>query len=104
MDVKISILTVETAQLRPNPWNTNIVGAQNFDKLKNSIDRLGFFKPILVRDMEDGTYQILGGEHRWRAAIEQGMQSEPVFWVGGNCRYSFCEQGWRQRLEGGCFQ
>ncbi|APM29218.1 ParB/RepB/Spo0J family partition protein [Klebsiella michiganensis] len=82
MDVKISILTVETAQLRPNPWNTNVVGAQNFDKLKNSIDRLGFFKPILVRDMEDGTYQILGGEHRWRAAIEQGMASVPVTSVG----------------------
>jgi hypothetical protein len=46
MDIKISILTVETALLRPNPWNTNVVGARNFDKLKNSIDRLGFFKPI----------------------------------------------------------
>ena len=82
MDVKIRILTAETSLLRPNPWNTNVVGAMNFDKLKNSIDRLGFFKPILVRDMPDGTYQILGGEHRWRAAVEQGMATVPVTTVG----------------------
>lgn len=82
MDIKISILTVETTLLRPNPWNTNVVGARNFDKLKNSIDRLGFFKPILVRELLDGTYEILGGEHRWRAAIEHGMAAVPVTSVG----------------------
>ncbi|MBR7437422.1 ParB/RepB/Spo0J family partition protein, partial [Klebsiella pneumoniae] len=43
MDVKITILQVEVARLRPNPWNTNSVGAQNFEKLKGSIEKLGFF-------------------------------------------------------------
>ncbi|HBX7361657.1 TPA: chromosome partitioning protein ParB, partial [Klebsiella pneumoniae] len=62
--------------------NTNVVGARNFDKLKNSIDRLGFFKPILVRELLDGAYEILGGEHRWRAAIEHGMAAVPVTSVG----------------------
>lgn len=42
MDVKITILQVEVARLRPNPWNTNSVGAQNFEKLKGSIEKLGF--------------------------------------------------------------
>ncbi|MDH8217342.1 ParB/RepB/Spo0J family partition protein, partial [Klebsiella pneumoniae] len=40
------------------------------------------FKPILGRELLDGTYEILGGEHRWRAAIEHGMAAVPVTSVG----------------------
>lgn len=82
MDVKITILQVEVANLRPNPWNTNSVGAQNFEKLKGSIEKLGFFKPILARELDGGIFEILGGEHRWRAAMEQGISTVPVISVG----------------------
>ena len=57
MDVKITILQVDVANLRPNTWNTNSVGAQNFEKLKGSIEKLGFFKPILARELEDGFFE-----------------------------------------------
>lgn len=82
MGVKITILQVEVARLRPNPWNTNSVGAQNFEKLKDSIEKLGFFKPILARELDGGQFEILGGEHRWRAAMEQGISTVPVISVG----------------------
>lgn len=82
IDVKITILQVEVARLRPNPWNTNSVGAQNFEKLKGSIEKLGFFKPILARELDGGQFEILGGEHRWRAAMEQGISTVPVISVG----------------------
>ncbi|HBU9488418.1 TPA: ParB N-terminal domain-containing protein [Klebsiella pneumoniae] len=82
MDVKITILQVEVARLRPNPWNTNSVGAQNFEKLKGSIEKLVFFKPILARELDGGQFEILGGEHRWRAAMEQGISTVPVISVG----------------------
>jgi ParB/RepB/Spo0J family partition protein len=82
MDVKITILQVEVARLRPNPWNTNSVGARNFEKLKGSIEKLGFFKPILARELDGGQFEILGGEHRWRAAMEQGISTVPVISVG----------------------
>ncbi|WP_195775241.1 ParB/RepB/Spo0J family partition protein [Klebsiella pneumoniae] len=82
MDVKITILQVEVARLRPNPWNTNSVGAQNFEKLKGSIEKLGFFKPILARELDGGQFEILGGEHRWRAAMKQGISTVPVISVG----------------------
>lgn len=82
MDVKITILQVEVARLRPNPWNTNSVGAQNYEKLKGSIEKLGFFKPILARELDGGQFEILGGEHRWRAAMEQGISTVPVISVG----------------------
>ena len=82
MGVKITILQVEVARLRPNPWNTNSVGAQNFEKLIGSIEKLGFFKPILARELDGGQFEILGGEHRWRAAMEQGISTVPVISVG----------------------
>ncbi|HHP1583680.1 TPA: ParB N-terminal domain-containing protein, partial [Klebsiella pneumoniae] len=51
-------------------------------KLKGSIEKLGFFKPILARELDGGQFEILGGEHRWRAAMEQGISTVPVISVG----------------------
>ena len=82
MDIELKFLTVGVGLLRPNPWNTNTVGAANFEKLKTSIDRLGFFKPVLVSEVAGGFYEILGGEHRWRAAVEQGRETIAINSVG----------------------
>lgn len=69
--------------LMPNPWNTNrITDPANEEKLRESMKRLGVFKPILVRTLADGTLQILGGEHRWRAAEQLGMKTVPIVNLG----------------------
>lgn len=81
MEAKIKFISVDVALLRPNPWNTNKVPPANMDKLKNSMSRLGSFKPVIVRDMGD-FYQILGGEHRWQAAVEMGWSTIPVANLG----------------------
>lgn len=44
--------------------------------------KTGFFKPILARELDGGQFEILGGEHRWRAAMEQGISTVPVISVG----------------------
>lgn len=77
-------LTYEPVEaLAPNPWNTNrITDPVNEQKLRESLLRLGAFKPILVRTMKDGTLQILGGEHRWKAAKQLEMDSVPVINLG----------------------
>ncbi len=58
-----------SGQTPANPWNTNSVGAQNFEKLKGSIEKRGFFKPILARELDGAQFAIPGCEHRWRAAM-----------------------------------
>lgn len=68
--------------LQPNPWNTNVVSPDNEAKIDASIKRLGMFKPIIVRTLPDGTFQILGGAHRRDAAIRLGMDSVPVVNLG----------------------
>ena len=46
---------------------------ENFDpeklqELAESLQRHGMIQPITVRPMENGYYQIIAGERRWRAA------------------------------------
>lgn len=75
-------LTVNPASLKKNPWNTNVVAPENERKLDESLKRLGVFKPILCRELPDGSLQILGGEHRAESAIRLGMKEVPVVNLG----------------------
>lgn len=68
--------------LQPNPWNTNVVSPDNEAKIDASMRRLKMFKPIIVRELDDGTLQILGGAHRRDSAIRLGMREVPIFSVG----------------------
>lgn len=60
--------------LRANPWNTNHVDPENEEKLTASLSRMGWIRPVICRELEDGALQILGGEHRVRAAGRLGWQ------------------------------
>jgi ParB/RepB/Spo0J family partition protein len=66
----------------PNPWNPNVESEFIYDRLKKSITEMGFIDPITVRELQDGTYQILNGEHRFRAAKELGIPEIPVLSLG----------------------
>lgn len=78
MNAKISIEYFPPERLKPNPWNSNSVGADMEARLEASIRELGFIRPIVVRQLSDGTLEILGGEHRTRKAVEMGIESIPV--------------------------
>lgn len=79
---KLKISEVKPELLQPNPWNTNFVDPENEERLDNAIDRLGMFKPILVRELDDGTLEILGGQHRAEAAQRKGFDTVPVVNLG----------------------
>ena len=46
--------------------------------LADSIKEHGVLQPILVRPMPNGSYQIVAGERRWRAARMAGLSEIPV--------------------------
>ncbi len=46
--------------------------------LADSIRENGMIQPILVRPMVNGSYQIVAGERRWRAARMLGLEEVPV--------------------------
>ena len=56
---------------------------QTFDKdtlaeLTNSIRTYGMIQPITVRPLDNGYYQIIAGERRWRAAREANLEEVPI--------------------------
>lgn len=63
--------TVSVDDLHPNTWNPNKQSDFIFQKAKESIQKFGFIDPILVRETDTG-FEIIDGEHRWRAAKELG--------------------------------
>lgn len=83
MTNKISITDVDINSLRPNSWNSNVVNPENEERIKESINRFGIFRPIVVREVhgEEG-FEILGGEHRWKVASSMGFKEVPIVNLG----------------------
>ncbi|MBQ4617131.1 MAG: ParB/RepB/Spo0J family partition protein [Clostridia bacterium] len=48
------------------------------EELAASVGKHGILQPLLVRPMADGSYQIVAGERRWRAARMAGLSEVPV--------------------------
>ena len=48
-------------------------------ELANSIKQLGIVQPITLRQMEDGKFQIIAGERRWRASQLAGLTAIPAY-------------------------
>lgn len=79
---KLEVTYVNPRDLLKNNFNPNVVDAINQDKILNSIRRETFFRPILVRELESGDLEIIGGEHRNDAAVDLGMDEVPVINLG----------------------
>lgn len=48
-------------------------------ELAASIGELGIIQPLSLRKTSDGTYQIIAGERRYRAALMAGLKSVPAY-------------------------
>lgn len=68
--------------LKPNPWNSNVVSPEMEERLRASIAKFGLYKPIITRLLPNGDEQILGGEHRWRCAVDMQLEQVPVVCLG----------------------
>jgi hypothetical protein len=75
-------LTLDPRVIQPNPWNSNVVSHENEEKLRASIERHGMFKPVLVRELADGSIESVGGWHRAEQAVELGYATIPVINLG----------------------
>lgn len=73
-------LTAPTKSLHPNDWNPNKMNERQYAAELESIKTYGFIDPITVRahPSKKRQYEILDGEHRWRAAQELGIDTLPL--------------------------
>ena len=75
-----SIHEVDINLIKANPNQPR----REFDKtalseLGQSIREFGIIQPITLRQREDGTYQIISGERRYRASREIGLKKIPAY-------------------------
>lgn len=82
MTKELKVENIDPSKLKANDWNTNVVSPDNERKLIESLKRFGFFKPILARELPDGSLEVIGGEHRWQASISLKYKTVPVVNLG----------------------
>lgn len=70
-------LPVETIKPNPNQPRTKI-DAEALAGLASSIEANGVVQPLLVHPLPDGSYELIAGERRWRAAREAGLARVPA--------------------------
>ncbi len=73
------IWQVDIAKLKGNPNQPRQTFAKEpLAELANSIREKGILQPIVARKLEGGSFQIIAGERRWRAAQLAGLHQVPV--------------------------
>lgn len=78
--VKLDTRIVRVNQLAGNPWNVNILDGRAYEAARESIRVSGFVDPVTVREhpREPECFEIIDGEHRWKAAMDEGMEEIAV--------------------------
>jgi hypothetical protein len=65
--------------LQPNTWNPNRMNAFMYSKELQSIKDHGFIDPITTRRLSADRYEIIDGEHRWKASRDLGYERVPCY-------------------------
>jgi ParB family transcriptional regulator, chromosome partitioning protein len=77
--VQDRLAELPVANLRPGRYQPRTqMNPDAIADLADSIKAQGVIQPILVRPVQDGHYEIIAGERRWRAAKLAGLESVPV--------------------------
>jgi ParB family chromosome partitioning protein len=73
------VRTLPIAQIQPNRLQPRSrFDDAGLDELAASIRAQGMIQPIIVNKTKQGTYTIVAGERRWRAAQRAGLSTVPV--------------------------
>lgn len=75
-----AISEIDVDRIVPNPDQPRrTFDESTLEELAASIRELGVVQPLTLRMGDDGNYQIIAGERRWRAAQKAGLTSVPAY-------------------------
>lgn len=73
-----TVVAIPRARIHPGKFqNRDLFEQQRLEELADSIRANGIRVPLAVRDDGDGTYSLIAGERRWRAAALAGLDAVP---------------------------
>lgn len=73
---KVLLLPIQTVSPNPNQPRKDFP-EEHLQELVASVKERGILQPLLVRPLENGNYQIIAGERRYRAAGLAGLKQVP---------------------------
>ncbi len=73
------LLELPVGLIKPNPNQPRTkFDPEALAGLASSIEASGVVQPLLVRPLHDGSYELIAGERRWRAAQQAGLEKVPA--------------------------
>lgn len=74
------LVEIPVVDIVPNPHQPRVhFDEETLAELAASIAQIGVLQPVLVRRIDDnGRYQLIAGERRWRAARRAGLATVPA--------------------------
>ena len=70
---------VPVGMIRPNPDQPRKrFDPDSIEVLARSLADTGVIQPLIVRPLDDGRYELIAGERRWRAAQHAGLETVPA--------------------------
>lgn len=75
-----SIAMLPLTRIEVNPFQPRTKFAkEQLEELAQSIRQLGIIQPLTVRRMDEGNFQLISGERRYRAALLSGIEEVPAY-------------------------
>ena len=81
---KSKIVQVSLSDLNPAEYNPRQITENQFNDLKDSIQKFGFVEPIVVNNNKQRKNVVIGGHQRLRVAEFLNMDSVPVVYIDLN--------------------
>jgi ParB family chromosome partitioning protein len=70
---------IPVTAIRPNPRQPREVFDEDaMAELVQSVQEVGLLQPVVVRAVDDGEFELVMGERRWRATREAGLDTIPA--------------------------
>ena len=81
------VTSLPIQKVEPNPLQPRkLFDEEELQTLSESIAQHGIIQPLTVRKGQNGFYQIIAGERRWRAARMAGLRTVPVVVIDADDR------------------
>ncbi|WP_042147673.1 nucleoid occlusion protein [Paucisalibacillus sp. EB02] len=70
------VMQLPVEQIQPNRYQPrSVFNEEKIEELAKTINTHGIIQPIVVRKVEDGKFEIIAGERRWRAVQLLGWEN-----------------------------